>query len=78
MARVELPLRHRSLLRLEQEDCAVPEVEVDEMLCFCRRTSVSASCWPGNLEVLLTVRDKAAKVATDYAMPSLSFLLIKL
>jgi hypothetical protein len=71
------------LLGLEEENRAVAEVEVDEMLGFC----VGSICQLGLLSEReesggggrkRTVGDEASKIPPDYAVPSWAFPLIEL
>lgn len=67
------------LLRLEEEDCTVTQVEIDEVLRLCAIVSTSLvkvkHCQP---KVILTVCDEAAEVPANNAMPCCALPLIKL
>lgn len=62
-----------NLLRLEKQDSAVAQVEVDEVLRLCCSVSIGEYVAKG-----LTVSDETAEVASNNAMPGSSFALVKL
>jgi hypothetical protein len=64
-------------LRLEQQDCAVTQIEVDEVLRLCHAASAKASGLSDRRRIF-TVRYKASEIAADDAMPSRTFLLVEL
>ena len=54
-----------SLLGLEEENGAVPEVEVDEVFRLC----IMSATTPDILLVTLTMRDEASEVPANHAVP---------
>lgn len=86
-------IRASDLLSLEEQDCAVAEVEVDEVLRLCLLVSLFPffallSTEAGrhltspqqlcNVPQQLTVRHEAAEIAADDAVPSRALSLVKL
>ena len=68
------------LLRLEEEDGAVPEVEVNEVfrLCNLDGTVSRPSCMFSSHTKQLTMRDKTAKVPSYYTVPCCSLARVEL
>ena len=80
LERVSIPAdssRTSSLLGLEKQDCAVTQVEIDEVLGLCESVSMHLVrySWP---IARLTVCDEAAEVPSDNAMPCCALPLVEL
>ena len=82
LERVSIPANSAqtsSLLRLEKQDGAVAEVEVDEVLGLCLIVSmVAAKLAHRQFKMSLTVGNEAAKVPADNAMPCCALPLVEL
>lgn len=68
------------LLRLEEEDGAVPEVEVNEVFRLCNLDgAVSRPSWKLSSHTKqLTMRDKTTKVPSYYTVPCCSLARVEL
>lgn len=83
MLQVDIPTRRElvlaapdRLLRLEEQDRAVSEVEVDEMLRLCRLRQKDLKRISRRSR--LTVRNETTEIPSHNAMPGRSFTLVEL
>jgi len=72
------PPRIHYLLRLEEQDGAVSEVKVDEMLCLCVSPLAYILWLTCTTRAGTTMRDKASKVTAYDTMPGRSLSVVKL
>jgi hypothetical protein len=72
-------VQNKCLLRLEEQDCAVTQVKVDEVLSLCGFVSGVPITWAHSWwHIFHTVGDEAAKVSANDTVPCCTLPLVKL